>query len=628
MWIRGAEIAEDIILVLIIATAALLFSIKLNSHFTLPKITVSCFLIAALQVPLLIRMRMNACHRIHGWIVSSFIGLILWWLIATTQALHLQTALEGQYGRYNALYTNLMLMALFFALANMRLTTKRIRRIMLIGLLVLMPVCLFAFFQYLGLDTVFQVGFGARPHSSIGNPVALATVLLLFLPFAMMFVTYPGKLQQHASYALITLILLATILITGSRGPWAGALASILLMGALGMSLSRNMSLIITRRNITIALVCIVIIGFILNLETVRSRFSLGAGFDIRWMYYTISLDVIKDSPLFGFGFESFRQLYPEYRPEYDWQLVQNTTPTMIHNDYLQLSADNGLPALLFYILFIGSIIWGLFRLLRIDTADKQILIAMLAAIFGYLVQANFGWLEAGSLITYWLILGLSAGYLTSHQPEPSLKCVGSYRYAITGFTIVGILFCLFYGVLMSGKIMTDYSLRQAQQYIYTNFDLAESYAANVDTATQENFYYQDRLGLLYIKRQTRFPNKENYEKARNHLFRSAALNLHDAYIHLHIMENDIIAIQQQVIQRPSAEAVTAAREAVRIDPNNPSTHRVAATIYGLNDQPEEQQKHLKRMKELQEFDWEGVDEREILEVFLDDGSGSNKTRR
>lgn len=613
LWLKRAEMAEDILLALIIAAAALLFTTELNSHFTLPKIMVASFLVALLQIPLLIRLRLDHCHRASPWIAAAFLALIAWWFIATTQAMHLQTALEGQYGRYNALYTNLMLMALLFALAHMRITTARMKRMVLVSLLIMLPVCLFAFVQYLGLDTMFNAAYGTRPPAGVGNPVALATVLMLFLPFAVMSISYPMKFQQRLSYGLISFMLLLTILITGSRGPWAGVFVSIVVMAVLSLFISRDINALLTRRNLVAAAVAVVVIGLVLSLEGVRSRFSLGAGFDIRLMYYIISLDVIQDSPLFGFGFESFRLIYPEYRPEYDWQVVKDTTPTMIHNDYLQLAADNGLPALIFYMVMMLGILWGLFQLFRTQSADVRILIAILASILGYLAQAHFGWLEAGSSIIYWVVIGLSAGYLFYHRAEKHQACTASYRYSVQGLAIAGLLFCLFYGVLMSGKAMTDHSLRKAQQYIYADFDFSESQLNEINAATRDNFYYQNQMGLLYMKRQIRSPKMSHYHKARQYLFRSAELNPYDAYVRLHIMENDMIAIQKRLIQKPSAEAVTAAREALEIDPNNPSSHRVAAQIYRLDGQPALSQKHLKRMQELKEYDWQGVDERGSL---------------
>ncbi len=612
-WIKRAELTEEVILGLIVAVATLLFTTDLNSHFTLPKITVTSFLVIGMLIPLLIRVRLKACYQYSGLIPVALGGLSIWWLVASTQAMHVQTALEGQYGRYNALYTNLMLVTLFFAVMNMRLTTKRLKRIVLTGLVILMPVCLYGFVQYLGLDTVFKSGFGARPPSSVGNPVALATVLLLYLPFAIMIASYPGKLQQRLSYLLIALILIITVLLTGSRGPWAGLVISVVIMAVLSLFLTRDINVLLTRKNVIIAFVCLLLIGFVLSLEGVRSRFSLGAGFDIRLMYYLVSLDIIKDSPLFGFGFESFRLIYPEYRPEHDWQIVKDTTPTMIHNDYLQLSADNGLPALLFYTLLLGGLLWGLFQLFRSKAGDKRILIAMLATILGYLAQANFGWLEAGSSIIYWLVLGLCAGYLISHQPKSNSEATNTQGYVVTGIAIVGVLFSLYYGLLMSGKVVTDYSLRKAQQNVYANFALSKSHIDEIAASRHDNFYYQDQLGLLYMKRTIRSGGKENYEKAREYLFRSAELNPFDAYVRIHIMENDMIAMRKRIISRPSQEAIQAAKEAVEIDPNNPSTHRVAASIYGLNRQQAERIKHLKRMKELKEFDWKGVDERGSL---------------
>lgn len=608
IWIPRIEIIEEILLGLVVVSALWIFTTQLNSHFTLPKIAFTSLWVALLQVAWLARIKLDGVTTfLPRSIWLPLLGLVLWWLIATTQAVHIQTALEGQYGRYNALYSNLLYVFLFLSLCSMRMTIERLQRVVIIALIVILPVCLYAYVQYLGLDKIFNGKFGMRPPSSVGNPVALGTVLLMYFPFALLLAFRETKLQLRASYAGIALILISTLIISGSRGPWLGAIAAFMVIAGL-LFLQRDVSRLFNRYTLIGIVAFIGIILFVISLDAVQSRISLNKAFDVRLMYYLVSIDVIADSPLFGFGFESFRLIYPEYRPEYDWQLVKDTTPTMIHNDYLQLAADNGLPAMIFYLFFIGGILYLLFRAYRTGKGDQHILVAMMAAISAYLVQANVGWLEAGSSIMYWFLLGITTSYLTQIQPLSENNGQASRKeFVVTSSVVlIGLIIITYYSILMFEKMSSDYALRKAQQHVYSNFVLSSEYIASIDRSNPDNFYYQDQLGLIHMKRISRVRDKDDYQQARRHLMRSADLNPHDAYVRIHIIENDLLAMKQKIIARPSPEAIIAAEEITKIDKNNPTVYRVAAMLYRSIGDRKRYRINIKRMRELKNYKWEG----------------------
>jgi O-antigen ligase len=73
-----------------------------------------------------------------------------------------------------------------------------------------------------------------------------------------------------------------------------------------------------------------------------------------RFDVWISSFQMIKAQPWFGFGPGTFADVYPYFRSGQFW----NTYNPFAHNEYLQVAADNGLPALGLTLVFI----WGLLR--------------------------------------------------------------------------------------------------------------------------------------------------------------------------------------------------------------------------------------------------------------------------
>jgi O-antigen ligase len=85
----------------------------------------------------------------------------------------------------------------------------------------------------------------------------------------------------------------------------------------------------------------------LLNAEAIdpRSYFRLDV-----WLS---TLKMIKAQPLFGFGPGTYGDVYPFYRPVSLW----NTSNPFAHNEFLQVAAECGLPALLLVLLLFGALL-------------------------------------------------------------------------------------------------------------------------------------------------------------------------------------------------------------------------------------------------------------------------------
>lgn len=110
----------------------------------------------------------------------SGIALGFWWVFSTFFALHLQTALNGFYGRYNGLWQHLI--------------------------------------------------FLSRLVSFTGNAVPLAALLGLGVPFVLIFLLFQPGLKQRIFWGLILGILIFGMITTLSRGPWIASLMALIIL--------------------------------------------------------------------------------------------------------------------------------------------------------------------------------------------------------------------------------------------------------------------------------------------------------------------------------------------------------------------------------------------------------------
>ena len=221
-WLPGLVLFEDVILGLLLASTLLLFTTQLNSHFTLPKFTVFAMLLVPMLAAMLVRIRAGAYQVLPRIIWIPLLSLVTWWLLGTSQAMHVPTALEGQYGRYNGLYANLLLVLLFVTVASMRFDAARLRRLLALLSIMVLLVCGYTLVQYLGFDVIFDRLQMGRPFASIGNPVALGTILVLVIPYFLAGLVLKDGMWFRVLPGLLLLLCLVALVLSKSRGAVAG----------------------------------------------------------------------------------------------------------------------------------------------------------------------------------------------------------------------------------------------------------------------------------------------------------------------------------------------------------------------------------------------------------------------
>lgn len=294
----------------------------------------------------------------------------------------------------------------------------------LVGVTLLMAV--YGVLQYFGVEFL--------PYSSevqkntviatIGHPNYLASVLgpMVFVTIAVL-LTRRGKLRMELVGAACTLILFCVYL-ARTRAVWLGLGAGFGLLGWLVMSHAMRRAPGDWLRSVArwMGALLLSLLGVILVLPfTGRSvdlleRLTSSAEIKSRFIYWNAAIDMSLNSPLLGQGYARFDPGFWDYvleqrknpaAPNLDayMESIANRTPEHVHNEYLEVMAEQGMPALLALLALLGFLVFFGARAVarEVDVQRQFAGWALLAAMVCMLVDAffSFPWRLPVSLLVF-----------------------------------------------------------------------------------------------------------------------------------------------------------------------------------------------------------------------------------
>lgn len=283
-------------------------------------------------------------------------------------------------------------------------------------------VCIYGILRYAFTREEMLATFGYQNF--------LAQYLLFVLPCsAFLMLTETRKLVKTAFF-LAAMMSFFVLLLTLVRGAWLGFFVSMLCVFPLFL-LCRAKPL--TRKDklwFLSLFSCFIIMTFAASRTNLLSKsepsekprvekeFQEFADMDnasnaSRIVFYKDTLRMLKDYPLLGVGIGNFEYVYPKYRTltenvfTYDWRL------TRAHNDYLQIAAEAGIPALfLFLLVLLVYLVKTLLFLRASPDAEKNLpVLALFTGITATLIQAlvDFNFYNTVSSLHFFIFLGAGA---------------------------------------------------------------------------------------------------------------------------------------------------------------------------------------------------------------------------
>lgn len=320
---------------------------------------------------------------------------------------------------------------------------------------------------------------------SFDNPAGFASCLSIGLPFVLICLKYIKKrLFSVAMYTLAIIIFIAVILSESRSG---------IISITIAISLWLNQYLQFKKTNKKVFFISIFVLLFI------GAYFFKRNSADGRLLIWKCSLEMIKDSPVFGHGLGSFRANYMDYQADYFMKHPDNKYSMLADNvlcpfnEYLTVVLNFGFIGL-FLLFAIGRIL--LFCYYKNPTFEGKV------ALFSLLIISIF------SLFSYpftypfvWLVLFFNI-YLLVNPFCKSVKIV--YKNIL----------CIFFSLFSLGLSYKVYQRFQAELkwheiISYTNPFLSDYLSLENDLGKNPYFIYNYAVVLYEMN-----INEESLEKA------------------------------------------------------------------------------------------------------------------
>ena len=325
-------------------------------------------------------------------------------------------------------------------------------------------------FEFYDKSILFQwMTPGSMVIGTIGNSNYLGAYLLFpLLAFTALIFLLKGKLRGVAG--ALWIFVFAALLFSRARAAWVGVAASVpgfifSVMKIHGFSLKAYLRLR-ARHAVIYGVSALVLIGFLWALAPQRFHTMMGfsnvtnpTSFILRTQkYFQAAWWLFKESPLFGTGLWSYRNLVYDAQAEIErvkgdfFKGYAEPKPRRVHNEYLETLNDGGLLAGLVLLIFVGVVLkHGLAVIRKEDVPLQERIIASAAfySLVGVLVTALFFFpfrLNSTLFMTV-LMMGITEGLYLRHMGlieklRPSLP---GPRYALLSVVLLFLIAWLYY---------------------------------------------------------------------------------------------------------------------------------------------------------------------------------------
>lgn len=416
------------------AFVPLVFTTRFDDVFYLPKVIVLwALLLAAVWLVAL------TSPRPPRWVLSVDVAVALfaaWHGLALLLSSDRHQSLFGERLQHQGVLTLLLYVA-FFSLARLVATDAdalwRLLRAVVAGAVV---VAVYAIAQRFRIDPVWHGELlSGRVFSTIGQPNALAAYFVLALPAAVV-LAWRSRGAQRAAFAAATVVMLAALAYSQSRG---GYLALLVVVPILGAGLWRERAPdehAKARAGLAVALV--VVFGApVLWPAAVSAWHRAGSAgqatgdLSIRNHVETwqVAGRIVRDHPMVGTGPETFPDQFPRYSrmvlPDDRVAYFDQFRVESPHNRYLAAAVDAGLPALFAYLVLLAALGIVLTRAIRRsdDAGTRLALLAVAAAVAGHVVTDAFMSAEITGSWLFWVLAGAGVALAVASAAHPKRSC-------------------------------------------------------------------------------------------------------------------------------------------------------------------------------------------------------------
>ncbi len=354
------------------------------------------------------------------WLILVFLG---WVLLTSIVSISPATAFFGKYRRFEGFFSFVTYAAVFFLVTQVVDRPSRIRALARMLVISGFIVALYGVMQYVGLDPInwgSNLPFEAsRAFSTFGNPDLLGGFLIFPLAISIALALSEPRTGWRIFYWIAFLTTVACWIVSFVRGAWIGgtiALALVAVAAILAQTKLKTVDWVFTGvtgvsgaaligRSLTSS-------NSVMNVgERLASILQFGQGSSqTRFEIWQAAISAIKARPFFGFGADTFRLVFPKYKPlSYVRDAGYLSVADNVHDYPLQLMA--GIGVIGFLILY-GLFGWALWlgaptAFSRGKGTERLVVAGFWAAIVGYIAHLFTGLSVTGSTVFLWMALAV-----------------------------------------------------------------------------------------------------------------------------------------------------------------------------------------------------------------------------
>ncbi|MCL2503930.1 MAG: O-antigen ligase family protein [Coriobacteriia bacterium] len=370
------------------------------------------------------------------WLVLVFLA---WVAITTVTSIHPATAFFGKYRRFEGLLSFINYAMVFFL--TLQLADRRSRVHALVRTLFASGFIVVAYgvLQYLGVE---PIDYGALPFearrsfATYGNPDLLGGFLMFMLPLAITLALAEDRRDWRIAYWIGALLTSVVMITAFTRSAWVGgSVAIVVLVVMMVLQKVRLRSEDYVMGGSAVGLVGLVAFistltpSDVMNIASrVQSIFQFDEGSALtRFQIWGAAWRAVLDRPVLGFGADTFRLVFPYYKPaEYVEIAGYLSVADNVHNYLLQLASALGIPgALLLYGLFVWVLVLGFKKAFAKKAAEQDgqpafkrtaskdaygpdiVYSGIWVACIAYIVHLFFGLSVTGTTVIMWILFGL-----------------------------------------------------------------------------------------------------------------------------------------------------------------------------------------------------------------------------
>ncbi len=352
------------------------------------------------------------------WLVLAFLG---WVTLSAVFSIHTPTALFGKYRRFEGLFSIITYAVAYFLVIQHADRPSKIKTIAQTLFWSGAIVAGYGVLQSLGLDPAQwgQLPFeNRRAFATFGNPDLLGGFLMFSTFVSLGLVFSEERTRWRAIYWVGALLNFWCLIVAFTRSAWVGTVVGLIFLvlaavmrrlkfravdwgftGAIAALSAAVIALSLRNPNVVMNFGARLVSIFEFNEGSAKTRFQI----------WRAAWDAIQDRPVFGFGADTFRLIYPRYKVyDYVKDAGYLSVADNVHNYPLQLAAGVGVPGMLMFYSVCGWVAVRTFRLVfsREGGLNRWVLVGFWTACAAYVTHLCFGLSVTGASIFLWISMG------------------------------------------------------------------------------------------------------------------------------------------------------------------------------------------------------------------------------